>query len=45
MQKDVASKATLNDEVEKLRSWKESKAVEIEELMEQVGRDPLVVDC
>ena len=45
LQKDVASNATLNEEVEKLRSWKESKAVEIEELMEKVCRDPLVVDC
>lgn len=45
LQKDVASNAALSEEVEKLRSWKERKALEIEELMEQVGRDPVALDC
>lgn len=34
----MASMVTLNDELKKLRSWKKVKAVEIEDLMEKVGR-------
>lgn len=50
MQKDVASNAALHEEVDKLRSWKESKAKEIKELMEQVGRSVgirfrLIAEC
>eukprot|EP00752_Nemacystus_decipiens_P011881 g10535.t1 len=36
LEKEAKSCATLQDEVDKLRSWKDSKAAEIEDLMEKL---------
>eukprot|EP00903_Cladosiphon_okamuranus_P014632 g13568.t1 len=36
LEKEVKSSTTLQDEVDKLRSWKDNKAAEIEDLMEKL---------
>ena len=46
LEKEAKSSATLRDEVDKLRSWKDSKAAEVEDLMEKVSRrHPVLVVC
>lgn len=36
LEKEVARHTAVQDEVEKLRAWKEAKAAELEDLMEKV---------
>ena len=37
LEKEATSTATLKDEVDKLRSWKDIKTAEIEDLLEKVS--------